>query len=76
MFWDRAIDGAGQNLMWRWLRLVLGLAQMWLAAAGLGLLLIAGLRPITWLFLIAASAATVISRLLYRGRRTPRLHER
>lgn len=54
--------------MWGWVRLCFGLAQIWLATAGFGLLLVAGLLPITFVLVIAASAATVISRVLYRGR--------
>ena len=57
-----------RKLVWGWLRLFLGLAQMLLASAGLGLLLTVGLHPITYLLVIAATAMALAGRLLYRGR--------
>ena len=56
------------KVVWGGLRFFLGLAQMWLALVGLVLLVSIGLRPVTYLFVGAATAATVTSRLLYRGR--------
>ena len=61
------------RFVWGWLRLFLGWAQMSLAAAGLGALLTAGNHPVTWAFVIGATVATVISRLLYHGRPDPQL---
>jgi hypothetical protein len=64
-----AVDTATRHkLIWDWLRLFLGLAQMFLAVAAAGSLLVAGLHPITWALVIGAPAATLVSRLLYRGR--------
>jgi hypothetical protein len=42
---------------------------MCLAAAGFILLITVGLQLVTLLFLAGATAATIVSRLLYRGRR-------
>lgn len=64
---------SGHKLVWGWLRLLLGLAQMCLAAAGFILLITVGVQPVTLLFLAGATAATIASRLLYRGRRGPKL---
>jgi len=64
---------SGHKLVWGWLRLLLGLAQMCLAAAGFILLITVGVQPVTLLFLAGATAATIASRLLYRGRRGPTL---
>ena len=52
-------------LLWGWLRLLLGLAQIWFATAALGLLLSIGVHPVTVIFLAAATIATITS-LLYR----------
>ena len=56
------------KLVWGGLRFFLGLAQMWLALGALALLVTIGLRPVTYVFAGAATAATIISRFLYRGR--------
>lgn len=64
------------RLVWGGLRFFLGLAQMWLAIAGLTLLVTIGLRAVTVVVVIAATVATVISRWLYRGRRDRTLKER
>ena len=61
------------NVVWGGLRFFLGLTQMWLALAGLTLLVIVCLRPVTVALVIAATVATVVSRLLYRGRPDPEL---
>jgi hypothetical protein len=61
------------GLVWGGLRFFLGLAQMWLAIASLTLLFTIGLRAVTVVVVIAATGATVISRLLYRGRPDPNL---
>lgn len=61
---------ARHKMIWGWLRLVLGFAQMSLVAASLRALLTVGLRPVTWIFFIGATAATLTSRLLYHGRTT------
>lgn len=57
------------KLIWGGLRFFLGLAQMWLAVAGLTLLVIVGLRAVTFVVVMAATVATIISRSLYRGSR-------
>lgn len=60
-------EATRHKLIWGWLRLGLGFAQMSLSAAALGALLVAGLQPFTWAFVIGATVATLISRLLYHG---------
>jgi hypothetical protein len=57
--------------IWGWLRLALGQAQMWLAFATLWSLLAEGFAWITWILLAAATAATTVSRVLYRGKSEP-----
>lgn len=59
-----------------WLRLFLGWLQMSLAAAGLGALVTIGLHPVTWFFVIGATAATIASHLLYRKRSDSVLKEK
>lgn len=59
------------KLVWGGLRFFLGLAQMWLAIAGLTLLVMVGLRAVTIVVVIAATVATIISRLPYRGKPDP-----
>ena len=55
-----------------WLRLFLGILQMMLATAAITLLLTMGLVPITCALVGGATAATIISRLLYSKRREHR----
>lgn len=62
-----------QKLIWGWLRIFLGWLQMSSAAAAIGALFTVGLQPITYAFLVAATAATLTSRLLYHGQRGPTL---
>ena len=50
----------------------LGTGQMMLAIASLVLLLSIGLKPATYLY-GATTMLTIISRILYRGKRDPRL---
>ena len=59
--------------MWGWLRLFLGFAQISLVAMAAGSLFTAGLDSLTWVFVLAATAATISSRVLYRGRADPQL---
>lgn len=61
------------KVVWGGLRFFLGLAQMWLAIAGVTLLVMVGLQTVTVVVVIAATVAAVISRLLYRGRPDPNL---
>ena len=64
------------KLVWGWLRLLLGWMQMSLAAAGLVALLTVGFHPVTWAFVVGATVATIVSRLLYHGRPAPKLERR
>jgi len=61
----------GKQLVWGWLRLFLGLAQMILAPLAFGVLIITGLSKLTLLLTVAATAVTVVSRFIYHGRRRP-----
>jgi uncharacterized membrane protein YhaH (DUF805 family) len=61
------------KLIWGWLRLALGMAQIVLSTAALVLLSAVGLRSITWVFILGAAIAMVVSRLLYHGRSGPGL---
>ena len=71
------MDEATQHkLVWGWLRLFLGWAQMSLVAISIGLLLTLGLHLATYVFVSAATAATIISRLLYHGKIDPELAQK
>ena len=59
---------AKQRILWGWLRLVLGFAQIALVGLSAGSLITVGLRPLTWGFVIAATALTLISLLIYKKR--------
>lgn len=61
------------KIIWGWLRLFLGCAQVLLAAGSVGALITIGLHPMTWAFGMAATTATIISRLLYHGGPDPDL---
>jgi hypothetical protein len=60
-------EDARHRFVWGWLRLILGFAQMSLVAASLGALITAGLHPVTFVLVFAATLATITSRLLYKG---------
>jgi hypothetical protein len=55
--------------IWGWLRLAMGHAQMWLALAAFCSLLVLGFEPQTWILAAAATLATLLSRVLYHGKR-------
>jgi hypothetical protein len=65
---------SGGKLVWGWLRLLLGLAQMCLATIGLILLLTLGLHPLTLLFVAAATSVTITSWLIYRQQHDQKLN--
>jgi hypothetical protein len=60
-------------LIWGWLRLALSLIQTSSSVAAILLLIYRGFVPVTWLFILTASLATLSSRLLYKGRAERRL---
>jgi len=64
--------GIKEPFLWGRLRLLLGLAQIALVGLSVGALITVGLKPITWIFVISATALTLTSRLIYKGRRTPK----
>jgi hypothetical protein len=55
-------------VIWGWLRLFLGLAQTSLAFSGVWALLTIGLHPLMRILIGGAAIATILSRLLYKGR--------
>jgi hypothetical protein len=61
-------DRGRHALTWGWLRLFLGMAQMLLVTLSVGSLLISGLHELTWVLILAATASTLASRLLYGGK--------
>ena len=63
------------NLIWGWLRILLGVMQTSLAAAGIWMLLTIGSRPVTLIVVGGALTATIISRLIYKGRSDPALSD-
>ena len=64
-------ERAQQTLFWGVLRYLLGMAQMLFAIGSLVLLLTVGLELRTYVFVACATALTIASRLLYKGRRDP-----
>jgi hypothetical protein len=64
------------KLVWGWLRLFLGFAQMGMVAAAVGSLIVVGVARITVVFVIMATTFTVMSRIIYRGRSTPQFEQK
>jgi hypothetical protein len=62
-----------EEFLWGWFRLVLGSLQMSLALLALLALITNGPDRLTLSLAIAATAATLFSRVLYHGHRTPKL---
>lgn len=56
--------------LWGWARLFLGFAQMALVGMSVGSLITVGLKPITYVFVLAATSLALLSRLIYRGKRS------
>lgn len=61
--------------IWGWLRVFLGITQTVLAATGVLMFLTVGSRPITLIVVGGALTATIISRLLYKGKSDPMLSD-
>ena len=59
------------EVKWGWLRLALAFAQMGLVVAAVISYFRVGLDTTTLLLVIAATVATLVSRHLYEGRRSP-----
>lgn len=62
---------ASRPFLWGWFRLFLGLSQMALVSGSLGSLFVVGLHPITIGLVSAATILTLLSRVLYGGKKTP-----
>jgi hypothetical protein len=65
-----------ERIVWGWLRLALGFAQIALVGLSVGSLLTVGVRPLTWVFAIAATVLTAVSLLIYKRRPAPHSRER
>jgi hypothetical protein len=65
-----------EALIWGWLRLVLGFAQISLAGLTIGVLITAGITSLTVWLAISTSALTLASQLIYRGRKGPKGEDR
>lgn len=63
---------AREVVVWGWLRLFLGAAQVGLSAAAVFAFFAVGLETETWVLVGAAMLATCASRILYGGSRGPR----
>jgi hypothetical protein len=62
---------AKELIVWGWLRLALGFAQIALVGLSIGSLVTVGVRPLTWVFAITATALTAVSLLIYKRRPAP-----
>jgi hypothetical protein len=60
-----------EQLIWGWVRLLIGLAQISLAGLTFGVLITVGVTPLTVGLAVLATVIAVISRLIYRGRKGP-----
>lgn len=60
-----------EQLIWGWVRLLIGLAQISLAGLTFGVLITVGVTPLTVGLAVMATVIAVISRLIYRGRKGP-----
>ena len=67
----RMQESTFRKLVWGWGRLYLGWVQMSLAGLGLVLLILTGPKPATLVIAGLATTATIVSRILYRGQKTP-----
>ncbi len=67
---------AKKRMVWGWLRLALGFAQIALVGLSIGSLITVGPRSLTWAFAIAATTLTLISLLIYKRRPAPNSRER
>jgi len=60
-----------EQLIWGWVRLLMGFAQISLAGLTFGVLITAGVTTLTIWLAVLATVIAVISRLIYRGRKGP-----
>jgi len=60
-----------EQLIWGWVRLLIGIAQISLAGLTFGVLITVGVTPLTVGLAVMATVIAVISRLIYRGRKGP-----
>lgn len=60
-----------EQLIWGWVRLLIGLAEISLAGLTFGVLITVGVTPLTVGLAVLATVIALISRLIYRGRKGP-----
>jgi hypothetical protein len=60
-----------EQLIWGWVRLLIGFAQISLAGLTFGVLITVGVTPLAVGLAVLATLIAVISRLIYRGRKGP-----
>ena len=62
---------AKERIVWGWLRLLLGFAQISLAGLTAGSLITVGFQPITLVFALSATLLVLVSILIYKGKSAP-----
>lgn len=67
----RSLAGRQQLIVWGWLRLALGVAQITLVIWAIVLIAKSGLQPKTGVVIGLGFIALAVSRWLYRGRKGP-----
>jgi len=60
-----------EQLIWGWMRLLIGFLQISLAGLTFGVLLTLGVTSLTVWLAVLATVIAVVSRLIYRGRKGP-----
>ena len=60
-------------LLWGWLRMLLGVLQMSCSVAAVWAIFQIGFEPLTWELIFVAAGASIVSRLLFRGRKDPQV---
>jgi len=60
-----------EQLIWGWVRLLMGFAQISLAGLTFGALITIGVTPLTVGLAVLTTVIAIISRLIYRGRKGP-----
>jgi hypothetical protein len=64
-----------EKLIWGWVRLLIGFAQISLAGLTFGVLITAGVTRTTIFLALTATAIAAVSRLIYRGRKRSNVHQ-
>ena len=64
-----------ERLIWGWVRLLIGFAQISLAGLTFGVLITAGVTQTTLFLALTATAIAAVSRFIYRGRKRSTVHQ-